>query len=80
MELKILVCEICNKEARTMEQKRKENWIKIDGGTHQGICVWLESPRKKGQNLMHHVGRQNREYDFCSIDCLIKALNAAELI
>jgi len=84
MEKKISVCEICKKVAKDDKQKRKENWLKINGGCTYGISVWLEKPRvhKRGvaDSFMHTVGWQNREYDFCSIECLVKALKGKESI
>ncbi len=80
MEIKTSNCEICKKKARDEKQKRAENWIRLNGGSCQGISVWLEKPRGKTKSFMHSVGWQVREYDFCSIECLVKALKAKESI
>ena len=84
MEKKISVCEICGKKADDERYKRKENWLRMQGGGLHGISVWLEKPRsrKKGvcDAFMLHVGYQDREYDFCSIECLCKALRGNESI
>ena len=80
METKVSICEICKKEAKDEKQKRIENWIRLDGGSCQGIHIWLEKPRMKNGSFMHSVGWKDREYDFCSIQCLVKALKAKESI
>ena len=84
MEQKISVCEICGKEATCEKQKRKENWIELNGGSLYGISIWLDKPRKHKEHVadcyMLTVGWQNRVYDFCSIKCLVKALKGKESI
>lgn len=84
MEKEITECEICKKVAKDEKQKRAENWLVMYGGILHGISTWLEKPRvkKKGvaNTYMHTVGWKDREYDFCSIDCLVKALKRKESI
>lgn len=80
MEQKITVCEICKTEAKTEKQLRRENWIRINGGSTQGVSVWLETPRKKNHGFMLTIGYQSRVYDFCSVKCLTKALEGKESI
>jgi hypothetical protein len=80
MEQMISICEICKNEARSIEQKRAENWIEINGGSLQGIGIWLEKPRYKSGGFIHSVGYKSRKYHFCSIDCLVKALKAKQSI
>ena len=79
MEKKISFCEICGKQANDEGKKRKGNWLEIKGGAFQGISVWLEKPRKN-TNFMLTVGFKDRIYDFCSIKCLVKALEGTESI
>lgn len=89
MEFKITACESCEREVKDEEQKRKENWIEIMGGNITGgIKIWLDKPRKEQERgkpsgmvnsgYIHKVGWQNRAYHFCSIKCLVKALEQAE--
>lgn len=84
MEKKISICEICGKRAEDEKQKRKENWLQIRGDICGGISTWLEKPRikKEGvvESFMHTVGWRSRTYDFCSIKCLVKALQSKESI
>ena len=84
MEKKISVCEICSKRAEDEKQKRRENWLTMNGGCVHGISVWLEKPRrhKKGvsEAYVHTVGLQYRAYDFCSIKCSLKALERKDSI
>jgi hypothetical protein len=84
MNQQISVCEVCKKRAWSEKQKREENWLKMNGGILHGISVWLEKPRKhiKGtsDSYMLTVGFKEREYDFCSITCLVKALKGKESI
>jgi len=67
-------CEMCRKEARGEKQLRKENWLRIKGGLGSGVHVWLSKPREKNAGYMIHIGYAKKDYDFCSIDCLVKAL------
>lgn len=80
MEKKISVCEICTKVAEDEKQKREENWIEVNGGSLHGISVWLKLPRGAIDSYMHRVGWESRVYDFCSIKCLVKALEQEESI
>jgi hypothetical protein len=84
MKKEISICEICKSRAENDEQKRKENWLEIKGGTLHGVSVWLEKPRfhKKGvcDSFMLTVGWQSRDYHFCSIKCLVKALRGKHSI
>jgi hypothetical protein len=84
MEKKISVCEICKKVAKDEKQKRRENWIVMNGSCIHSISVWLEKPRKHKKGIcdvyMHSVGWQDRVYDFCSILCLVKALEQEDSI
>jgi hypothetical protein len=80
MEIKISVCEICKKEAKDEKQKRAENWIRLNGGSSLGLSVWLGKPRHKNGGFMHTIGFKTGEYDFCSIECLVKALKGKESI
>lgn len=78
MKAEIDICEICKKEARSVEVKCRDNWVELDGVSK--IRIWLESPRVKNEGFMHTVGWQGRDYHFCSIECLIKALKQKESI
>jgi len=80
MELKYYQCEICEKRVFSKEELRKENWLEMGGGMLGGIMVWLDKPRCRGGGYIHRVGLTSREYHFCSIDCLIKALKAKKSI
>lgn len=80
MENKVWHCEMCEKIATSEAQKRKEHWLELKGGILAGIEIWLDKPRKKNGGYMHHVGFRDRDYDFCSVACLIKALNSKESI
>lgn len=77
-------CEVCKKTAIDEEQKRKENWIEVRGGATYGIYVWLEEPRQRKKNVadtfMLHVGFRDRQYHFCSTECLVQALESKESI
>ena len=61
-------------------QLRKENWIRVQGGSATGVMVWLEKERKKGGGFTLSVGVKGRNYDFCSVGCLIDALEGKESI
>ena len=78
MQLEIYRCEMCKKEARGEKQLRRENWLRINGGLLYGIEVWLETPRNAGGSFLHHVGYQDKRYDFCSLGCLEKAISGTE--
>jgi len=80
MEITAFQCEMCSNKARGEKQLRKENWLQIEGGTCQGVEVWLDKPRHKHGCYMHHVGWEKRSYHFCSVKCLIKALESDESI
>ena len=84
MEIAITICEMCKKEVRSEDQKRKQNWLELQGGMTAGLRVWLEKPRaiRKGManSFMHSVGWMERMYHFCSIKCLVKALEEKESI
>lgn len=80
MENKVWRCEMCEKVATSETQKRKEHWLELKGGTLAGIRVWLDKPRRATGGYMHYVGFRNRDYDFCNIACLVKALKAKESI
>lgn len=77
MELKYYKCEMCCKTAVGEKKLRRNEWLEIEaGGT--GIRTWLEKPRKGNNTFIHQVGMQNREYHFCSIECLCRALRATD--
>ena len=80
MELKTTKCEMCPKVAKDNAQLRKENWLRIRGGSSTGIMVWLEKPRKVHTEYVLTVGVDGRDYDFCSTECLVKALEGQESI
>lgn len=73
-------CEICGKRGYNEKQLRRENWLEIHGDCCQGISVWLEKPRSKNGSFMITVGYEHRDYDFCSIACLAKALKGKKSI
>ena len=74
------ICEICGKKAFSEKDLRLGNWIRVQGGTCKGIEVWLEKPREKGRSFMLSIGYQERDYDFCSIECLVSALKGKNSI
>jgi len=80
MKKEITLCNICKKQAIKERQQRKENWLQLSGQ----LRVWLNEPRfkKKGmaESYMHSVGWQNDITDFCSIKCLLKAINSKQSI
>jgi len=84
MKKEFVECEVCKKRAFSEKQQRKENWLLLHGGSVRGISVWLDKPRKRSKNVsasyMLSVGFRDRDYDFCSIDCLVKALKGKESI
>ena len=61
-------CEYCKKRVKSEAELRKENWIRIKGGSLGGIEIWLCKPIKL--SYMYHLGWQSRTFDFCSIKCL----------
>ena len=78
MEKKHYHCEMCPAVASSEKELRKGNWIRLLGDG--GISVWLDKPRGKSGVMMLTVGYKKRRYDFCSIKCLVKALNGTESI
>ena len=84
MEKKIFECDNCKAIADDEAQLREENWISIHGGIDKGIRVWLKTPRKKikgvSESYIILVGWKDREYHFCSIECLSEALNGDESV
>jgi hypothetical protein len=80
MKIESFKCELCSAKAANEKQLRKENWLRIRGGSLAGVSVWLDTPRNAGGSMMLTVGWQDKEYDFCSIDCLVKALKGTESI
>lgn len=80
MELKYTRCEMCQAVAKDEKQLRREHWLQIHGGSLSGVSVWLDKPREKDGGFMLTVGFRDRQYDFCSIDCLAKALRGTESI
>lgn len=83
MKKEIVICDVCGKQARDVDQQREENWIVFEGGVVGGVRIWLKEPRKPESAVsgyMHRVGREDRQYDFCSIKCFVEALEAKESI
>lgn len=81
MKKEFYECEVCALRAYSEQELRRDEWLQINGGPGGGISVLLDkSRRKEPQAFCLTVGFQSRHYHFCSVKCLVRALQGKDSI